>query len=63
MTRLGMALAAYQQKHDVENREMAKAIGIPASSLSRIKGGTMPDALGMAKIMLWLASAVSEYEG
>lgn len=56
MTRLGMALAAYQQKHDIENREMAKEIGIQASSLSRIKGGTMPDAVGMAKIMLWLAA-------
>lgn len=56
MTRLGLALAAYQQKHDIENREMAKEIGIPASSLSRIKGGTMPDALGMAKIMLWLSA-------
>lgn len=55
MTRLGLALAAYQQKHDSENRQMAKEIGIPASTLSRIKGGTMPDALGMAKIMLWLA--------
>lgn len=60
MTRLGMALAAYQQKHDVENRQMAKEIGIPAPSLSRIKGGTMPDAMGMAKVMLWLASAVPE---
>lgn len=56
MNRLGLVLAAYQQKHDVENRQMAQEIGIPASSLSRIKGGTMPDALGMAKIMLWLAS-------
>ena len=56
MTRLGLALAAYQQKHDVENRQMAKEIGISASSLSRIKGGTMPDALGMTKIMLWLSS-------
>jgi hypothetical protein len=55
MTRLGMALAAYQQKHDVENRQMAKEIGIPASSLSRIKSGAMPDALGMVKIMLWLS--------
>lgn len=57
MTRLGLALAAYQQKHDIENREMAAEIGIPASTLSRIKGGTMPDALGMAKIVLWLATA------
>lgn len=56
MTNLGLALGAYQQKHDVENRQMAKEIGIPASSLSRIKSGTMPDALGMAKIMLWLAT-------
>jgi hypothetical protein len=55
MTRLGMALAAYQQKHDVENRAMAKDIGIPASTLSRIKGGTLPDARGMAKIILWLS--------
>lgn len=57
MTRLGLALAAYQQKYDEENRSMAKAIGISASTLSRIKSGTMPDALGMAKIMLWLASS------
>ena len=55
MTNLGMALAAFQQKHDVENREMAREIGISASTLSRIKGGTMPDALGMAKIMVWLS--------
>lgn len=34
---------------------MAKQIGISSSTLSRIKGGTMPDALGMAKIVLWLA--------
>ena len=57
MTRLGLALTAYQQKHDVENREMAKEIGIPASSLSRIKAGKMPDAFGMVKIMAWLASS------
>lgn len=55
MTNLGMALAAYQQKHDLENRQMAKEIGIPASTLSRIKGGTMPDARGMAKIIFWLS--------
>lgn len=60
MTRLGLALAAYQQKHDMENRQMAKAIGISASSLSRIKGGTMPDALGMAKIVLWFCSLTSQ---
>ena len=56
MSRLGLALEAYQQKHDVENRQMAKEIGIPASSLSRIKGGTLPDAAGLAKILLWLTN-------
>ncbi len=56
MTRLGMALEAYQRKFDIENRQMAKEIGISASSLSRIKSGTMPDALGMAKILLWLST-------
>ena len=63
MTRLGDALMAYQQKHDVENRQMAKEIGISASSLSRIKGGTMPDALGMAKIMLWLTVQTGNIKG
>jgi len=57
MTRLGLALSAYQQKHDVENRSMAKQIGISASTLSRIKGGTMPDAIGLAKIVLWFAQS------
>lgn len=57
MTNLGMALAALQQKHDIENREMAKQIGIPASTLSRIKGGAMPDAFGLTKILVWLTKA------
>jgi hypothetical protein len=34
---------------------MAKEIGITGSMLSRIKGGTMPDGNGLAKIMLWLS--------
>lgn len=55
MTRLGLMIAAYQQKYDVENRGMAREIGISASTLSRIKGGTMPDAAGFAKIINWLA--------
>lgn len=56
MTKLGMALEAYQEKFDIENKTMAKEIGVAASTLSRIKGGTMPDALGFAKVVLWLAS-------
>jgi DNA-binding XRE family transcriptional regulator len=60
MTRLGLAISAYQQKYDIENREMARSIGVSASTMSRIKSGAMPDALGMAKIMLWLASSSEE---
>ena len=56
MTHLGLALTAYQQKYDVENVKMAKQIGITASTLSRIKGGTMPDALGFAKIVMWMTA-------
>lgn len=54
MTNLGLAIAAYQQKHDVENRVMAKRIGINASTLSRIKQGNLPDAEGFAKIIFWM---------
>jgi hypothetical protein len=57
VTRLGLALAAYQQKHDVANGHMAKEIGITGPMLSRIKGGTMPDGSGWAKIMLWLSKS------
>ena len=62
MTRLGRALAAYQQKYDVENRQMAREMNIPASSLSRIKAGTMPDAIGMVKIMVWLSALAPEQD-
>ncbi|MCU1340283.1 MAG: hypothetical protein JWO19_5864 [Bryobacterales bacterium] len=54
MTNLGLALAAYQQKFDIANGRMAKEIGITGSSLSRIKGGQIPEGTSMAKIMLWL---------
>lgn len=54
MTNLGLALTAYQQKHDLENRTMAKQMGINPSTLSRLKQGTLPDAEGLAKIILWM---------
>ncbi len=53
-TNLGLAITAYQQKYDVRNDVMAKQIGIHASTLSRLKAGTLPDAEGLARIMLWL---------
>lgn len=54
MTNLAHMIIAYQQKRDVENREMARQIGIGASTLSRLKQGTLPDAEGLAKIVLWM---------
>lgn len=54
MTRLGKALAAYQQKFDVENKAMAREIGLSESTLTRVKQGKMPDAEGLAKIIMWL---------
>lgn len=55
---LGQILSAYQQKHDIENRQMAHDIGISASTLSRIKGGTLPDTKGLAKIISWMVCDV-----
>lgn len=54
VTHLGQALAAYQQKHDVAGKALAKNIGISESTLTRVKQGKMPDADGFAKIVLWL---------
>ena len=54
MTNLAAALSAYQQKHDVQGKDLAKAIGIHQSTLTRLKQGKMPDADGLTKIMIWL---------
>jgi hypothetical protein len=54
-TNLGLALAAYQQKYDVQNGVMAKEIGIAGPTLSKIKAGTMPDSKSLLKILAWLS--------
>lgn len=54
--RLGLVLAAYQQKHDVDGKALAAEIGINESTLTRIKQDKMPDAVGFAKIIWWLTS-------
>jgi hypothetical protein len=54
-TNLGLALAAYQQKYDVQNGAMAREIGIAGPTLSRIKSGTMPDSKSLLKILNWLS--------
>ena len=54
---LGLALAAYQQKHDIPNEQMAKQIGISGATLSMIKVGTMPDGRTLTKLLAWLTLA------
>jgi hypothetical protein len=56
-TNLGLALAAYQQKHDIPNGQMAKQIGISGGTLSMIKVGTMPDGRTLTKLLGWLTLA------
>ena len=54
MTNLAKMITAYQGKYDVAAKDMAKEIGVVASTLTRIKQGKMPDADGFAKIILWM---------
>jgi predicted transcriptional regulator len=52
--RLGDMITAYQQKFDLDAKDMALEIGISQSTLCRVKGGKSPDATGLAKIILWM---------
>ena len=54
MTNLAKLITAYQQKFDVSGKDLAKQIGVNASTIARIKQGKMPDADGFAKIILWM---------
>jgi hypothetical protein len=56
-TNLGLALTAYQQKYDIPNGAMAKEIGIRETTMSKIKGGAMPDSKSLVKILAWLFGA------
>lgn len=52
--KLGKAIAAYQQKHDMDGKNLAREIGINESTLTRIKQGKMPDVANFWKIIAWL---------
>jgi hypothetical protein len=54
MHHLAKMLTAYQQKFDIESKTMAREIGIGESTLARIRQGKLPDAQGLAKIIIWL---------
>ncbi|WP_145928171.1 MULTISPECIES: hypothetical protein [Bradyrhizobium] len=64
VSRLGLALAALQEKRGQTLRSMAAEIGTTASSLQRImKRGQLPDALGMTKILMWLTEPFPKADG
>ena len=54
MTRLGQMITAYEQKHDVQSKQVAKEIGIGQSTLTRIKQGAATDAGNLVKIITWM---------
>ena len=56
MTNLGKMLSAYLGKYDIPAKDLAREIGVAASTLTRIKQGKMPDADGLAKIIVWMTN-------
>lgn len=60
MTKLGLALAAYQQKHDIDGKMLAAEIGIGESTLTRLKQGKKPDADGLLKVIVWMVQGGDE---
>jgi|GEM_PF-3576769 len=54
MTKLGLMLKAYEQKHDLSGRKLAEEIGINKSTFCRIKQGKMPDAHTLTTLLVWM---------
>lgn len=55
--RIGEALKALRFKMGVDQKALAKEIGIPASTLCRMENGTAGcDARSLVKLLVWLFS-------
>lgn len=54
ITKLGQLLLAYRQKKDIPAKDLAKEIGMSASSLCRIERGKKPDVDTYLKILNWM---------
>lgn len=52
--RLGRVIADYRHDNHLGVREVAKKIGVSASTLNRIERGENCDARSLMKILLWL---------
>lgn len=53
-THLALAITAYQQKYDVDGKELAAALGVHASTITRLRQGFMPDTPTLLKLMGWM---------
>jgi len=54
--RIGEALKAYRFKREVDQRTLAKEIGVSASTLCRIENDEACDIRGLVKLLAWLFS-------
>lgn len=55
--RIGEALKAYRFKREIDQKSLAKEIGIPASTLCRMENGTAAcDAGAFVKVLVWLTT-------
>lgn len=55
--RIGEAIKALRFKMGVDQRELAKQIGISASTLCRVENGTSDcDTRSLVKLLVWLFS-------
>lgn len=52
--KLGEMLLSYRQKKDINARDLAKEIGMSASTLCRIERGNNPDVDTYLKILNWM---------
>ena len=55
-TNLGLAMYYYLQCRGLKGKEIAKEVGISASSLSRLMNGKTLDGHSLTKLMVWLTS-------
>jgi len=58
--RLGILLKIYRFKYDLTLRDLAKSIGISASTLSRLENGNAPDYVSLIKLFCWIFSPATD---
>lgn len=54
MNNLSKSLSAYRQKHDMSQRDLAKSIGLPISTMCRVEQGKDFDLNTFSKLLAWM---------